>query len=211
LVLPQGFAKRVAEDIKENDRFVAGLENPRELVRWAYKADQDDVSPLFEVGNKYLFARVTKIKEKGTVPLEYIKSEVEAAVRKEKKAEQLIEKAKASMGSKSLDALASAVNSPVVPNVSLNFSFPVVPGISREAEVVGQVFGANKAEIIGPIKGERGVYVVRIDAFNEAVPLPDYTMNKFDASNTYKSRVDGEFLEGLKKTATLKDNRVLFY
>jgi peptidyl-prolyl cis-trans isomerase D len=208
--LGSGFNKRVAEDIKENDRMVSGLENPRELIRWAYKADIDDISPLFEVGNKYVFARLTKIKEKGTIPMEYLKGELEASVKKEKKAEMLLEKASAA-GANDLNAYSQKLNSPVQSNVSVNFAFPIIPGVAREPMVVGKVFGAENPALLPAIKGERGVYIVKIEAINEPMPLPDYSGIKLDASGTYKSRVDGEFLEGLRKAANIRDNRARFY
>jgi ABC-type transport system involved in cytochrome bd biosynthesis fused ATPase/permease subunit len=60
---------------------------------------------LFEVGNKFVIAHLTKVKNKGTIPMEYIKTELEAAVRKEKKAEMLMEKMKAASAS-NIDQLA---------------------------------------------------------------------------------------------------------
>lgn len=210
--LTEGFNKRVAEDIKQNDRFVAGIESPRELIRWAYKADVNDVSPLFEAGNKYVFARLTKIKDAGTIPMEYIKTELETAVRKEKKAAMLKEKITAAMaGASSIAQVAQKLNTVATPATGISFGFPVIPGVSREPSVIGKLFGSDKGKMIGPIEGERGVYLVTIDSFVDALPLPDYTSNKRDLYNANKSRVDNEFLEGLKKAAKIVDNRIMFY
>ncbi len=212
LTLKDGFGKRAAEDIKETDRFIAGIESPRELIRWAYKADKDDISPLFETGNKYVFAKLTKIKEAGTIPMEYIKTELEAAVRKEKKAAMLKEKISTAMnGAGTIQQVAQKLNVTAVPASGISFGFPVIPGVSREPMVVGKLFGSDKGKMVGPEEGERGVYLVYVESFVDALPLPDYTSNKRDLYNTSKNRVDGEFLEGLKKSAKIKDNRILFY
>ena len=212
LKLTDGFSKRVADDIKQTDRFVAGIESPRELIRWAYKADVDDISPLFEAGNKYVFARLTKIKDAGTIPMEYIKSELETAVRKEKKAEMLKEKLSAAMsGNTQINQIAQKVGAIATPAVGLSFSFPVIPGVSREPEVVGTIFGSTKGKLLGPIAGERGVYVVYVNEITEALPLPDYKISKDNLYQTNKSRIDNEFLEGLKKSAKIVDNRLLFF
>ncbi len=210
--LTDGFSKRVADDIKQTDRFVAGIQNPREVIRWAYKAEVGDISPLFEAGNKYVFARLTKVKDAGTVPMEYIKTELEALVRKEKKAEQLKAKLQTALnGATSIQQVAQKAGTVAAPATGLTFGFPVIPGVSREPEVIGAVFGSEKGKFVGPIAGERGVYVLYIDNVVDALPLPDYTSNKNDQYSVLKNRVDNEFLEGLKKSAKIKDNRILFY
>lgn len=212
LKLTDGFSKRVADDIKQTDRFVAGIESPRELIRWAYKADVDDISPLFEAGNKYVFARLTKVKNAGTVPMEYLKSELEAGARKEKKVALLKDKMTAAMaGNARIEQVAQKLGTVANPAAGLSFGMPVIPGVAREASVVGTIFGSEKGKLIGPLEGERGVYLIYVDNFVDALPLPDYTNNKIDQFNMSKSRVDNEFLEGLKKSAKIVDNRIIFY
>lgn len=212
LKLTDGFSKRVADDIKQTDRFVAGIESPRELIRWAYKADVDDISPLFEAGNKYVFARLTKVKNAGTVPMEYLKSELEAGARKEKKVALLKDKMTAAMaGNARIEQVAQKLGTVANPAAGLSFGMPIIPGVAREASVVGTIFGSEKGKLIGPLEGERGVYLVYVDNFVDALPLPDYTNNKIDQFNMSKSRVDNEFLEGLKKSAKIVDNRIIFY
>src|SRR6202008_5032661 len=40
--------KRIAENIKENDKNLPGLEGAKDLVRWMYKSKKGEVSPVFE-------------------------------------------------------------------------------------------------------------------------------------------------------------------
>lgn len=210
--LNNGINKRVAENIGQNDRFVAGLENPRELIRWAFKAEQDEISPLFEVGNKYVFARLTQVKDKGFTALEYVKKEIESIVRKEKKGEQLASKLeKAMQGTANLDQLALKVTTAAQSVQGLNFSSPVIPGIAREPKVVGTIFALSKGKISKPIQGERGVYVAMLTAVNDPVPLADYTPIKTQLYGTIKGRADGEVMEALKDKSDIIDNRYSFY
>lgn len=37
-IVKQGLNKRIADNIRENDKNIPGLDQPRELVRWAYSA-----------------------------------------------------------------------------------------------------------------------------------------------------------------------------
>lgn len=209
VALVDGVGKRVAENVKESDRFIAGLESPRELIRWAYKAEKGDVSPLFEIGNKYVFANMTQIKNKGTLALEYVKAEVEAGVKKDKKAEMLKEKLNA--GGTNLEAVAQKTGSVVTPATGLNFAYPVIPGVAREPEVVGTVFGLTKGKVSKAIAGQRGVYMVDVTNFNEPVAITDYTPVKFQLSNTIGQRVESSVMEALKAKANIQDNRVKYY
>ena len=155
---------------------------------------------------------LTQIKEKGTIAQEYLKNELEAAVRQEKKATQLSEKLiAAAAGASNMQQIAQKAGVAAQVANGLNFAFPVIPGIAREPEVVGNVFSLAKGKISKPIIGGKGVYVVTVDNFIEAMQLPDYNAKKVELAAGVKSRVDQELLEALKNKADIKDNRIRFY
>jgi peptidyl-prolyl cis-trans isomerase D len=80
-----GLTKRLGQNVKETDFGIPGLNNAREIIRWAYEAKVNDISKIFEQdGDKYIIAKLTAIKEKGTAPFEYVKSRVEAMVKERK-------------------------------------------------------------------------------------------------------------------------------
>ncbi|RQP19062.1 MAG: peptidylprolyl isomerase, partial [Parapedobacter sp.] len=74
----QGVSVLKADNITAMETMLMGTEVPRELVRWAFEADKGDVSDkIYESETKYVVARVTGIREKGQLPLEAVKSEIE--------------------------------------------------------------------------------------------------------------------------------------
>ncbi|MGZ4037536.1 MAG: SurA N-terminal domain-containing protein, partial [Bacteroidia bacterium] len=104
----QKLNKRLAENIKESDRALPGLEGTKELVRWVYSAKKGEVSPVFEFKDKFIVANLTGIREKGTLPLEEVKEEVIAKARREKKAEDYVKEFQAkAAGSSSVVDVAS--------------------------------------------------------------------------------------------------------
>lgn len=211
-VTKAGLTPRVAENLKENDKFLAGLENPRELIRWAYKADKGDISPLYELGNKFVFAHLTEIKNKGIIPLEYIKTEVEVAARREKKVEMLKEKLeKAAAGASKIEEVAAKAGTEVRTAENINFAYPVIPGVAREPEVVGTIFGLGQGKLSKPVRGEHGVFIIYVEKITEGPPTADYTMSKLQLLNPIKQRVDMAAVEALKEKANVTDNRVKFY
>ena len=89
-VSSENLTRRVADELEESTISIPGLDNPRELVRWAYKSKVGDVSDVFEFGNKIVVATLTSIKKEGLKELEDIRNEVERLVLNQKKSEKLI-------------------------------------------------------------------------------------------------------------------------
>ena len=108
-IVKQGLNKRIADNIREIDKNIPGLEQPRELVRWAYGAKIGEISKVFTLGDKYVIANLKDIREKGFLPLESVKDPITAEVRKQKKAELLIEKFN-NASAASVDAIAQKLN-----------------------------------------------------------------------------------------------------
>ena len=55
-VIAEKLNKRVTENIKESDKTIAGIENPRSLVKWVYENEKGKVSEPMEFGNKFIVA-----------------------------------------------------------------------------------------------------------------------------------------------------------
>lgn len=209
----EGLVKRTAENIKIGDRAIPGFQNAREIVRWAFKADQGDVSSTFELEDRYVVAVLTKVTEKGTRPFEDVKTEVEAAVRKAKKGDKLAEQAKAAQAKakNDMDGLARELNN-VVQNFSgATFQSNFMPAMGRELTVLGKVSKAEKGKVLGPIKGERGVYLVVVDEATEAPATTDFTPTKRNLSAQLGSRAQNESVNALKERIEITDMRYNFY
>jgi peptidyl-prolyl cis-trans isomerase D len=188
------------------------MENSRELVRWAYNAEKGDVSKVFELGSKYVVAILVSIKEKGTLPLDEVKEQVEIEAKKVKKAEQMMAKLEAGMkGCTMLDQVADKTKLVVEPANGQNFGNPSLPSAGREPQLYGRITSLKKGALYGPFKGENGVYVVQLD---EKVPAPEIKELKpivDQLTPSLAGRVDYAMFEALKEKSDIKDNRINFY
>ncbi|MGZ5283614.1 MAG: peptidylprolyl isomerase, partial [Bacteroidia bacterium] len=206
--------KRLAENLKPNDRNIAGLENPRELIRWAYAFDTKvgDVSEPKVIGNKYVVAHVTKAYEAGYTPLDEIKDQVKVFAIREKKKELLVEKMQKAMeGTTSLDNIAKNLQSSVSSAENVMFGNPFIPNLSNEPALVGTVFGLKANQVSKPVSGENGVYVVKVVNFSD-IKAPE----KFDAERKMMAaqqagQVQDQAMEALRKKADVKDLRYFYY
>lgn len=204
----QGLQVQSADNITGSQQ-VMGLDNAREMIRWVFKADVGDVSDqIFELDNQYAAAKVTEIREKGILPLDQVKKEIEPAVRNKVKARMLKEKF---AGASSVDQAAKKAGSTVTPVQNVVFANPVIPGVGMESRVVGTVFGLQPSKVSKPIEGEQGVYVVSVNKFTEPAPLTNVYKQKQQMNQMLDQRIQGETFQALREKADVKDYRVRFF
>ncbi len=209
----KGLNKRTAERIRSNEGQLPGIDNAREVIRWAYneKTEKGMVSSVFDCSGKYVVACVKQIREKGIAPLEQIKNDIKPFVIREKKAEILIAKMAKVAGTKNLVQMAFQLGSRVDTIQNITFASPNIPFYGREPQVVGTAFGLKKGDFSKPIKGEMAVYIIRIDEVSPAPVVKDYNNEKAVIANYFRSRVYREVYQAILDKSKIKDNRIVFY
>lgn len=206
----EGLKKLTADDVTGTAAGLPGLDNAREVVRWAFKAKKGDLAEkVFSVGDQYIIPRLTEIKPKGILPLETIKKQIEPAVRNEVKAKQLGEKFAAALnGSSTIDQVAQKAGTKAVPVQNIVFANPIIPGQpGAEYKVVGSIFGSQPNKLSKPVNGQQGVFVFVVDGFTNPAALTNNLRQKQQIAQTLIQRADGQVLEALKDNANVKDNR----
>ncbi|MBI2272122.1 MAG: SurA N-terminal domain-containing protein [Bacteroidetes bacterium] len=210
----QKINKRVAEDVKEGDKNIPGLESPRELVRWMYneKTKKGDVSDAFELGNKFVVAVLTEIRPKGIPPMELVRELVEPKAKERKKAEKFIEDYNKILSrEKNFDNVAILCDLQSRDMEDLTFNTTSLPGAGKEDDFVGTVVTMKAGTISKPIVGRSGVYVVKLESIKEAPETKDYSNIASQTVSTMQSRVDYEVFEALKDNAEIVDKKAKFY
>lgn len=209
-VANRGLNKRIASNLKENDKVIAGLENPRELIRWAFKSEKGDLSAVFELGNTFVVGVLTAVREEGFTAIEDIKEELEAGAIKEKKAATFLKEFEAARAG-DIQTIADKMNLPLEIKDNILFSASAIPGLGREPALLGTIGGMEIGDISKAIKGDQGVYVVYLDSRSEAPAQADYRNSASMLNSSLASRVDYEVFEALKEKAEIVDNRAKFF
>ncbi len=204
--------KRISESLKTSDNNLPGLNNSRQIVQWAFNEEtkKGAVSSVFEVTGSYVVAVVKEVREKGIQPLELVKTQIEPLVKREKKAEKLIETMKKA-GTSDLYALASKVSSKVDTLPGITFYSPNLPKYGPEPELIGTITTLKKGVASEPFKGNMNVYVVFVDAVTPAPETKDYAMFAQQMQYMFANRVQREAYMALEKLADIEDNRVRFF
>lgn len=204
--------KRIADDVKESDKNLPGLDGANDLVRWIYKSKKGDVSEVFEFKDRYIVANLVSIKDKGIAPLEEVREDVTKKAIRDKKAEQFMAEFTSKAGtSKSIDDIASKMNLIVEKADNLTFASYNIPAIGREDALIGTATAMKNGALSKVIKGDNGVFVVFINAVNEAALPRDFKGKQKEMEQAANGRVDYEMYDALREKADIEDHRGKFF
>lgn len=207
-----GLVTRVAENVGPIDFFVPGLAEPREVIRWAFDAKLGEVSPLFDLNERYIVARLTEIRPEGYAPLELVRTEVEQEVRRLKKAEVLSGRFReAAQGASNLDAVAQKLGDSTRTAQNVIFSNPMMSGAGYEPALVGAVFGSEAGKVGGPVTGMTGVFGYAVQQFTEPSPITDPEATRETMSEQFRQQYLSFLFEALQDKTKIIDNRANFY
>ncbi|MCA1744404.1 MAG: SurA N-terminal domain-containing protein [Bacteroidales bacterium] len=206
----ENLTKRFGRSIGENDRAVSGLESSRELVRWAYEAKTGTLSPVFEFGDRFVFAHLLSANEKGIRSLQAAKPQIERELIANKKAELLL----AQMGEKveagaNLETIAQQMNATVQSAENITFASFQVPGAGVEPALVAAAVNTPLNQVSKPVKGNNGVYVVKVNNIETIEVSPENVVNELNQNLTMK--VDYQLVESMREKAEIVDRRPQFY
>lgn len=204
--------KKLASSLTLNDKYIAGLEEPRPLVRWAYEASKGEVSEVISLPNNFVVAVVSQIREDKYAEIEQVQSELELAVRKEKKGQIIAEQInKQKEGLTNIQNLATKLNTTVETASGITFSSFSIGTAGIEPKLIATATSLKPNTLSEPVKGNNGVYVAFVTSKVAAPATKDYTQSVQKLEYTLQSRSGYETLEALKKLANIEDKRGRFY
>ena len=196
--------------VKENDYQLGGLQDARQVIKWAFEAKEGDVSEPFSVGDQFVVAVLAKIQPEGLPDAKTVRPMVETTVRNLKKAEQIKTKFTATP---TLESAAAAYNVQVGSagaDSSLTFTANIINGIGQEPKLIGAAFNkAYQAKASEPIAGTNGVYVIKVNRIGTKAADPAESAEKQsqDRAKAITQQMSYGWFDSLKKLASIKDER----
>ena len=208
-----GYTVQDAKDITTSTHTLVGINATREAMKWLFDAKEGEISPRYECGNndQLLLVVLDKIHPKGYRSYDdpQVKEFLKAEVLRDKKAEQLMAKAKDVKNIASAQAKGAKVDA--VNQITFAAPVFVMSVGASEPALSGAVAATAKGKFSSrPVKGNAGVYVFEVTG---------RTMRpgKFDAkTEEQKTRQKalqyaGNFMNELILKANIEDNRYLFF
>ena len=208
-----GYTVQEAKDITTSTHTLVGINDTRDALKWLFEAKEGEISPMYECGNndQLLLVVLDKIHPKGYRPYDdpQVKEMLKAEVMRDKKAEQLMAKAK---DVKSVSA-AKAKGATVAPVNQVTFSAPVFvmsTGASEPA-LSGAVAATAKGQFSAkPVKGNAGVYVFQVTN-RTTRPGKFEAKTEEDKARQKALQFAGNFMNELVIKAGVVDDRYLFF
>lgn len=195
-----GQMNRRVVDMGENETSVAGIQTPKEFLRWAYDNKEGAVSDVISSGdNKYIVAHLMQITKMGTIPLEQVKEQVKEKVLNQKKAEKIMADMKAAV-SGGLASVGQKVGSAPANAQGLTFSSYSIPTLGKEDAVIGTMSTMNTGAVSQPIQGDLGVYVIKVDSTYYTNKM-DYRVMQMREQEALHNRAPNEAYNALEKKA----------
>ena len=210
LASAENYNLRTVNSIDALDENLPGLPNQRSIVQWAFGEDASvgDVKRFSLSYGGYAIVKLTSKKDKGLADVEEVRAEVSQIIRNEKKAAMLV---KANKGNTSLEDLAAANKVEVVSALSVNQKSATLVGAGNEPYVVGAAFAMEANETSDLIVGNKGVYMIQVTAKNIVDDLEDYTSFANTLAQQERQKVARLVMDALESSATITDNRSLYY
>jgi len=209
-----GLDPRFAPNITKDQQSISGVEDPRNLIKWAFTSEVNNVSNIFsQTDEKYIVAVLTQASEDGYAKLENVRAEVSLAVKKEKKAETLQAKLAGELsGVSNLNQFGQSKGYKIGEASQVKFANTYVTGVGLEPYIVGASMYLPVDQVSQALAGESGVFVLSVTSRDEpAAAAADLTSMKSRLQYTMESRSNYEAYQALMEAADVKDNRLEMY
>ncbi len=201
-----------AENIGQNDFTITRLGDARQIVSWLFNtAEEEAVSPVYELEDQYVVATMTGEVEEGTADLESVRLEVEKKVKNEKQGQLIADKLAAMSGTIDERAAAFGEDASVYESSDIKLSAYTLPSVGTAPEAIGTLFAMNSEDISAPVNTENGVVVLNLLNLTEAPDIGDYTIYKNTLQQSLENTAAYYASEAIKEWADIVDMRYKFY
>ena len=207
-----GYTLMPRTDLSSAEYYVGGVRSTREALKWIFAAKPGEVSPLYECGeNDHLMVvALDKIHEAGYRDINSVAEMLRAEIRRDKKAEKIMEEMKKYNSIAQVKGMKDAVSDSVK---HVTFSAPAYISVTRSSEpVIGAVAAKTAAnKVSAPIKGNGGVYMIQVYAKEKGSEKFDAKQEETTLTNMAVRIAGNQLINDLYQKAKVVDQRYLFF
>ncbi|MDE5691841.1 MAG: SurA N-terminal domain-containing protein [Alistipes sp.] len=193
--------------LSQGERTIRGLEDSRDVARWAYDANEGDMSEIFKVGKDYVVARLAEIDNSEYVPLKEVAAQIRAQLFRDKKFEFI----RKELSGAAFDEQAASLGSEIGDFANVSYNAYYIDGVGMEPRLVGAIAAVDQTGAVSaPVKGFNGLYVFRVDAIDRdsAQTVED---ERVRAQALAENRVSQFVMPAIQQLARIKDLRGKYF
>lgn len=193
--------------LAQGERTIRGLEDSRDVARWAYGAEVGDVSEIFPVGKDYVIAMLTEIDDNEFAPLEKVSAQIRAQVLRDKKYDYIVKE----LSGSTLDEQAKSLGTEVADFDNVTFGAFYVNGPGFEPRLIGAISSTTEKGVLSaPVKGLSGVYVFEVDDIQTS-DKQTAEGEKVRAQAMAESMAQQFSVQAIQQMAKIQDLRVKYF
>ena len=203
----QGLSVTPAFGLGENTDKINDLKNSRPIIRWAFEANEGQLSDVFECGEQFVVAALTEVNEGEYRTINEVRAELQLQAMIDKKAEYIFAKL---ADVTSLEAAAELLGAEIQSAEGINLASSRMGGAGVEPAVIGTALALENNSTSAPVKGNVGVYMVRIGEKQVA----EGTLNAEQEISNMNMRtaytIPYQAVSLIEQHAEIEDNRARF-
>lgn len=186
-----------------------GITNSREVIKWMYDDDSrvGDVR-RFTLNDGYIVAKIIEFNKTRLPNIEDVRTEITEILIQSKKYDFLKNKYQSELN---IDIIAEENNLEFENASAVTQYDPILVGAGVEPYIIGSSFSLEPNELSPLLKGNNGVYIIRLlsKEIAEEINLSQEISNSF--SDREKERLSILIPEVLESKAEIIDNRSIYY
>ena len=203
----QGLTVTPAYGLNVNADKVNDLKNSRGIVRWAFEAKDGQLSDVFECGEQFVVAALTEVNDGDYRTIDEVRMELTLQATTDKKAEYLMNQLK---GVSTLEEAAELFDAEIQTAENVTLASTRLGAAGIEPAVIGAALALENNATSAPVKGNAGVYMVRIgEKVVAAGELnAEQEINSLNMRTSYS--VPYQAMALIEENAKVEDNRARF-
>lgn len=197
-----------AATLLQGEREIRGLEDSREVVRWATDAKKGAVSQIFNLGDNHVVAIVTEIDNEEYAPVRKVAAQIRSILVRDKKFEEL----KGKLAGATLEQAAQSIEAEVENFDNVNYASYYVEKMGFEPRVIGAIASTAETGVLAaPVKGNNGLYIFQVDAVTDAEQTQTEEAERVRQQAMAESMMQQGSFVAVQQMADVKDLRAKYF
>tara|TARA_B100000902_G_scaffold198469_1_gene189356 strand:+ start:121 stop:1908 length:1788 start_codon:yes stop_codon:yes gene_type:complete len=197
------------ESFEQFDSGLPGITNSRQVIKWLYE-DETRVGNVkrFTLNQGYIVAKALNFNKKSLPSVNDVRDEVSKIIRKDKKLDFLLKKYRSSID---IESIAQEYDIELERASAVTQNDPLLVGAGDEPYIIGSSFSLDTNETSKILKGNNGIYLVRLLSKEIAEDIGIGAAISRSMSDREIERISTLIPEVLESKAEIVDNRSLYY
>tara|TARA_A100001015_G_scaffold195025_1_gene217411 strand:+ start:1160 stop:2947 length:1788 start_codon:yes stop_codon:yes gene_type:complete len=197
------------ESYEHFDSGLPGITNSRQVIKWLYE-DQTKVGNVkrFSLNQGYIVAKALSFNKKSLPNVDDVREEVSNILLKDKKYEFFVKKYK---NSNDIEMISQDYDIILERASAVTQNDPILVGAGNEPYIIGSSFSLDLNETSKILKGNNGIYQVRLISKEIADDISIDVAISNSMSDREIERISTLIPEVLESKAEIVDNRSLYY